>query len=250
MSAPAVSCQALGFQIGPHAILRDITFDLVAGEHLAIIGPNGAGKTTLIRMILGLEQPSTGRVEVYGGLPVKYPPQLLSYVPQRKYFEVEFPARVEEFVVSGLRRGWPWRVNRKERSLVALQLEVLGIERLQHQSLGSLSGGELQRVYLARALIRKPQLIVLDEPAAGMDIAAEGQLHHQLLAYQRESGATVVLITHDWEGARLHASQVLLLNKEIVAVGKPEFAAREELLLEVFGHTGHLRDSHKGHHHA
>jgi zinc transport system ATP-binding protein len=104
--------------------------------------------------------------------------------------------------------------------------------------LGRLSGGQLQRVYLARALVRRPRLLLLDEPATGVDRLGEVDLYRHLEAYQEETGATILMITHDWEAAH-HASHVLVLNRRVIGFGPPERALSEECLRQAFGHLGH-----------
>ena len=124
-------------------------------------------------------------------------------------------------------------------------MESTGVADIAARPIAVLSGGELQRVYLARSLVRKPRLLVLDEPGAGMDLAGEAEMYHILEHYQRASGATVFMITHDWEGARTHATHVLLLDRALVGFGPPKDVAAEENLLRVFGFAGHKEATHR-----
>jgi len=114
-----------------------------------------------------------------------------------------------------------------------------GVAHVAGRAIATLSGGELQRVYLARCLVRRPRLLILDEPGAGMDLAGEAEMYHLLEDYRKASNATVLMITHDWEGARVHATHVLLMHQGLAGFGPPEEVAREERLLAVFGFTGH-----------
>ncbi|MCF6285300.1 MAG: ATP-binding cassette domain-containing protein, partial [Candidatus Hydrogenedentes bacterium] len=138
------------------------------------------------------------------------------------------------------------RISRTHRERALRVMERTGVGNLANQSVQALSGGELQRAFLARSLVSKPQLLLLDEPAAGMDICGEAAMYHLLCDYQAESGATVMMITHDWEGARCHADQVLLLNRTVVGFGSAQEAASEERLLSLFGHRGHVHETHAG----
>jgi zinc transport system ATP-binding protein len=244
MTTPAVAVQNVGVRYGALFALRDVSLEVEEGAFVAIIGPNGAGKSTLLNVILGLVTPDMGQVRLFGAPTAQFPGAQLGYIPQVKTLDRSFPARAEELVITGLTRGWPWRMKREQREAAHAAMQLTKVAHLARRQLSRLSGGELQRVYLARTLIRRPRLLVLDEPAAGMDVAGEADMYHMLDAYQRESGATVLMITHDWEGARYHASKVLLLNREVLAYGPGREVAREENLLHAFGHTGHIAATH------
>lgn len=244
MSAPAISLQEVSVRFGEVVALRDVTLDIQEGGFVAVIGPNGAGKSTFLNVVLGIQTPTEGEVKLFGAAPRAFPGEQLGYIPQVKTLDRSFPAHAEELVATGLRRAWPWRIQREERARVVEAMRQTGTDHLARRQLARLSGGELQRVYLARTLIRRPRLLVLDEPAAGMDVGGEADLYHILDHYQRESGATILMITHDWEGARYHASQVLLLNRVVLGFGPPQEVAGEENLLKVFGHTGHVQATH------
>ncbi|GMU91649.1 MAG: putative metal transport system ATP-binding protein [Candidatus Hydrogenedentota bacterium] len=229
---------------GEFEALRDVSVSVPEGSYVAIIGPNGAGKTTLLNLILGLQMPTRGTVQVFGGAPEALRPDALGYVPQLKTLDRTFPAQAIELVITGMRRNWPWRVTEEERNTALDAMKRAGVKHVANRAISRLSGGELQRVYLARSLVRRPKLLVLDEPGAGMDLAGEAEMYHILERYQKESGATVLMITHDWEGARVHATHVLLLNRTVIAFGPPEDAGAEYRLLEVFGYAGHKAVTH------
>src|SRR5690606_20311759 len=190
-------------------VLEDVTFDLPAGRFLAIVGPNGGGKSTLVKVALGLVRPLRGHAALFGDRAGAHP-ERIGYVPQLKTFDRTFPATALELVVTGLRRSWPARIGREERERGVEALEHVGASQLEKRPLARLSGGELQRVYLARALARRPDLVFLDEPATGVDFLAEHDLHDLLEAYQEHTAelgrkATIVMITHDMAAARYHA---------------------------------------------
>jgi zinc transport system ATP-binding protein len=246
MSAMAVEVENISLRFGDTFALRDVSFAVAPSTFTAIIGPNGAGKSTLLKVILGLLTPGTGSVSVLGQDARSLERGIAAYVPQKKTFAGQFPATVLELVVSGLTGTWPWRISRSQREQALSVMERTGVGALANQSVQALSGGELQRAFLARSLVSKPQLLLLDEPAAGMDIRGEAAMYHLLGDYQAESGATVMMITHDWEGARCHADQVLLLNRSVVGFGPAQEAASEERLLSLFGHRGHVHETHAG----
>jgi len=249
MTAP-ISVENVSVRFGTLTALEDICFTVEPGAFVALIGPNGAGKSTLLNVILGIQQPTSGRVRLFGAPPGDLLGADIGYVPQLKTLDRSFPARPVELVVTGLRGHWPWRISPGERAAALEALDQTGVAHVARRPLARLSGGELQRVYLARTLVRQPRLLVLDEPGAGMDVAGEADMYHVLEAYQRQTQATILMITHDWEGARIHANRVLLLNRRILAYGPPQDAAREENLLRVFGHTGHAHLSHEEGGHA
>lgn len=219
-------------------VLSDVSFDLDAGEFLAIVGPNGAGKSTLIKVALGLVTPLTGHAALFGEDAGRHP-ERVGYVPQLKTFDRTFPATVLELVVSGLRRSWPAWVRAAERDAARAALAQVGAEKLATRSLPKLSGGELQRAFLARALVRRPSLVLLDEPATGVDFLAEHDLYDLLERYQAVGGATVVMITHDLAAARYHASRVAVLNRRLHGFGTPDEVLCEACLKKAFGHLRH-----------
>lgn len=237
-SVPALHVHHVSLRYGDASILEDVSFDLPAGEFLAIVGPNGAGKSTLVKVALGLKTPQKGHAMIFGR-PAGEQPKRVGYVPQLKTFDRTFPATAEELVVTGLRRSWPARVRGAEAEQAQAALERVGAGALARRPLARLSGGELQRAYLARALVRKPELVMLDEPATGVDFLAEHDLYDLLESYQFDTGATVVMVTHDLSAARYHASQVLVLNRRVHGYGAPDVVLCDECLEAAFGHRHH-----------
>ena len=238
---PAVHVHDVSVYFGAVQALKEVTFDLPAGEFLAIVGPNGAGKSTLIKVILGLVRPERGHAAILTDRAGTRSDRI-GYVPQLKTFDRTFPATVQELAVTGLRRSWPARITADERHLVAEALHRVGAAQLQRRPLSSLSGGELQRAYLARAFIRRPEVIMLDEPATGVDFLAEHDLYDLLEDYRVQTKATIAMVTHDLSVARYHATRVLVLNRRLHGYGPPEKALHESCLKEAFGHLGHSHD--------
>lgn len=235
---PVLHVHQVSVRLGEVPVLDEVSFDLEAGRFLAIVGPNGAGKSTLVKVMLGLIEPDRGHAAVFGRHAGDVP-ERIGYVPQLKTFDRSFPASVTELVVSGLRRTWPLRVTKTEREQATGALALVGAGRLAGRSLAKLSGGELQRAFLARALVRRPALVLLDEPAAGVDYLAEHDLYDLLERYQADNGATVAMVTHDLSAARYHADRVLVLNRKQHGFGPPEEVLCEPCLQEAFGHVGH-----------
>lgn len=235
---PVLHFHGVTVRFSEATVLEGVTFDLPAGRFLAIVGPNGGGKSTLIKVALGLVKPLSGHAALFGDRAGAHP-ERIGYVPQLKTFDRTFPATAEELVITGLRQSWPARVRPEEAELAAAALERVGARALARRPLARLSGGELQRAYLARALVRRPELVMLDEPATGVDYLAEHDLYDLLESYQADSGATIVMVTHDLSAARYHASKVLVLNRRVHGYGSPDVVMTEECLEQAFGHRHH-----------
>ncbi|MDZ7705489.1 MAG: ABC transporter ATP-binding protein [Trueperaceae bacterium] len=238
---PALHFHHVDVRFGEVDVLQDINFDVEPGEFVAIIGPNGAGKSTLIKVAFGLVTPRRGHAAIFGR-DAGDQPERIGYVPQLKTFDRSFPATALELVVSGLRRRWPAWIRTAERERARATLAQVGAEGLAQRPLAKLSGGELQRAFLARALIRRPDIVLLDEPATGVDFLAEHDLYDLLEKYQTETGATIAMITHDLAAARYHASSVVAMNRRVHGFGLPEEVLCESCLREAFGHIGHSHE--------
>lgn len=235
---PALHVHNVTVRFSDATVLENVSVDLAPGRFLAIVGPNGGGKSTLMRVALGLVKPHKGHAALFGE-DAGERPDLIGYVPQLKTFDRTFPATAAELVVTGLTRRWPARVGQRTRAMAANALAEVGAKHLLDRPLPRLSGGELQRTFLARALIRRPKLVLLDEPAAGVDFLAEHDLYDLLERYQAESGAAVAMITHDLAAARYHADDVLVLNRHVHGFGSPAEVLTEECLKTAFGHRHH-----------
>ncbi|MFH1682079.1 MAG: ABC transporter ATP-binding protein [Candidatus Eisenbacteria bacterium] len=242
MSRPAVEAEGLTVRRGEHPVLEDLTFSIPEGALLSIVGPNGAGKTTLFEVILGLVPPHRGSVRVLGEGPREIAAPRIAYVPQIKTLDRRFPAVAIELVLSGLLGRWPGPIGREDRRKAEAALRMVAAEPLARKPIDTLSGGEMQRVYLARCLAGEPRLILLDEPVTGIDAVGEQDFYSCLEEYRAEKNATLVIITHDWQVASYHSSHVLVLNRRVIGFGPPEEALTEETLRRAYGHLGHLHD--------
>ncbi len=212
---------ALGY--GPRSmVLSGINLSVERGEFLGIVGPNGSGKTTLLRTLLGLLPPLGGSVRIGEGVPLRY-----GYVPQRDTVDSLFPITVEEIVLMGRYRrvGLLRRPGRADRDAAQRALEHVGIADLARRNYPELSGGQKQRALIARALATEPDVLVLDEPTNGMDLASEHALLELVRRLHLESGLTVILVSH------LLANVANVTERiAIIAAGGLEVGARSEML--------------------
>lgn len=201
--------------------LRSANFTIYGGERVAVVGPNGAGKSTLFKAIVGLLPSVSGRVEILG---CEASPGYVSvgYVPQRDEVDLAFPVTVSDVVMMGRVRhiGWLRRPSRRDKEAVRRALEQVGLADMANRPLGELSGGQVQRAFIARALAQEAPLLLMDEPFAGVDAVSEEAILH-LLDRLRERRVTVLLATHDLTQAAERFDRVLLLNGEVIADGPP-----------------------------
>jgi zinc transport system ATP-binding protein len=239
MNDSAVSVNGLSVRYGDFMALDELKFDIPVHSFVAIFGPNGAGKSTFFKLLLGLVSPACGDFMLFGKDIRTVPPGWLAYVPQVKTLDRSFPALAMELVLSGLKMNWSWKRSKQDLHLCHRALEQVGARHLASQPLANLSGGELQRVFLARSIVRQPRLIMLDEPATGIDTVGESDMYKLLEKIQEDTRCTVLMITHDWHAATQHADLVLLLNKKQISYGKPEQVLTETNLRLAFGHMGH-----------
>ncbi|GAA0418914.1 zinc ABC transporter ATP-binding protein ZnuC [Cocleimonas flava] len=202
-------------------ILHDVSLQLQAGKILTVIGPNGAGKSTLIRILLGLETAQSGGV-------YRKPKLRIGYVPQKMAIDSLLPLTVERFV-SLSSRSFSNTAKAKDA------LEETGVKHLAKQAIQQLSGGEFQRVLLARALLRKPELLILDEPAQGVDVTGQAELYEQIAALKNTYGFGVLMVSHDLHLVMQKTDQVLCLNQHICCSGQPDDVSKHPEYQRLFG---------------
>ena len=234
-SSHALDIQGLWTGYGRRPVLEDVTFQVDAGEVLGIIGPNGSGKTTLLKTILGLVTPWQGEVSVLGK-PAVEQKKLMGYMPQAEQVDWDFPVTVGDVALMGryARRGPFRRTTREDRDAAGQALRQADMYELRDNLIGELSGGQRRRVLLARALANEPQLLLMDEPMAGLDATAQHQLL-DLLDDLRSQRTTIVLSTHDLSCVSAYCSYAACLNQRLIAFGPPSQVLNEEVLSQTFG---------------
>jgi zinc transport system ATP-binding protein len=204
-------------------VVRDINFSITPGEFAAILGPNGSGKTTLMKLALGLLKPTSGQVLLFGEPAETFTDwHKVGYVPQRtQATESRFPASVREIVNFGSYSGFsPLSIFKRDKSnRVDEAMEMAGIAQLASRRVSDLSVGQQQRMLIARSLVRKPELLVMDEPVAGVDAAGEEQFHTMVRRLNRDLGITIVMVSHDIGAVMREATTCACINRDIVFHG-------------------------------
>jgi ABC-type Mn2+/Zn2+ transport system ATPase subunit len=237
VDAPLLAMENVSVRYGTRTVLENISFDLSPGDGIAVVGPNGAGKTTLFQVIAGIIDPFEGVVRVSGHEPGGH--TCIAYVPQRSQVDWSFPATVADVVMMGRinKMGpflWPqaddWDIVRRSLKFVDL------IDYSQRQ-ISELSGGEQQRMFIARALAQEAELMLLDEPLNGLDVPAQESIL-SILETLQDREVTFMISMHDLRLAAEQFNQVMLLNKELLGLGSPEEVFTRDLLVKAY--QGHL----------
>ena len=233
MTAPAIDLRGVTVTLGGNRILDRIDLTVQQGEFLGILGPNGGGKTTIAKVVLGLIEPDAGSVEVLGGPPANARGRV-GYVPQSIVFDRGFPIRALDVVLLGrlgkLKRVGPFRRVDRERARAALRR--VGIEDLADRQIGNMSGGQLQRVVIARALAADAGVLVLDEPASNLDSNATAALYD--LLEELHANLTIVLIDHDLGVMHRYVQAVACVNRTIFHGHAKDLTG--EVLERIYGH--------------
>ena len=229
----ALEISKLNVYYGDDCALEDISLKVEEREFLGIIGPNGGGKTTLLKAILGLIQPQSGEILIFGDTGEKAR-RSIGYVPQFSRFDRRFPIRVEEVVLMGRLAGrTPWlvRYDARDREIVEALLKKLELADLKDRQIGQLSGGQLQRVLIARALAVEPRILILDEPTASVDSASKTRIYDILKELNQE--ITILIVTHDLSAVSSNIDKIACLNRQLYYHGRSELEAG--LVEKVYG---------------
>jgi zinc transport system ATP-binding protein len=219
-SPPLVELRRASVRYGAKVAVEAVSLAIRPGEIITLIGPNGAGKSTVVRLVLGILRPSSGEVR-------RKAPLSVAYVPQRLSVDPTLPLNVDRFL------DLPRPHSRGEKQAV---LTEVGAGRVQHQPIDTLSGGEFQRVLLARALLAEPELLVLDEPAQNIDHLGQVELYELIAELRRHRGCAVLLVSHDLHLVMRATDRVVCLNRRICCSGAPEIVGADPVYAELFGH--------------
>ncbi|MGZ4127857.1 MAG: metal ABC transporter ATP-binding protein [Actinomycetota bacterium] len=232
MHHPIVEFADVSFTYGEGLVLDHISLEIPDGAFVGVVGPSGAGKTTFLKLIAGTAKPGAGAVRVGGDdAPVR-----LAVVPQIEAIDWNFPVTVEEVVLLGRaadRRLVPWS-SREQRAEARTILDKLGIGDLAHRHIRNLSGGQQQRAFIARALMRRPDLLLLDEPTAGVDVKTRHDILHLLHSLNHE-GIAIVLTTHDLNAVAAHLPSLVCINRRLIAAGTPQEVLTPNVLRDLYG---------------
>lgn len=225
----------ISFGYGGQEVLKNINFTIASGDYVGIVGPNGAGKTTLLKIMLGLLEPTQGSINIFGHGPEESQQHVdIGYVPQKiAQTESFFPATVYEVIKSGRTAhvGAFGHFGKEDYQAVESAMQETDVQYLSQKLIGNISGGERQRVYIARALAGEPKVLVLDEPTVGVDISAKEKFYALLEKLNTERGLTIIIVSHDVDVVANEVKYVLCLNQELVChVSSKEF--KEENMVE------------------
>lgn len=219
VAEPIVRLENVWVWLGQTLALRDVSLDIEAGKFIGLMGPNGGGKTTLLKIIVGLIRPDRGRVVLQ-----KPVGKTVGYVPQEEYIDPEFPVTAYDVVEMGLygSLGVFTRRTERRRAEVLAALDLLGMKEHAGRGIGTLSGGEKQRVSIARAIVGKPSLLLLDEPTTGVDADARDDFFRTLRKLRESLSLTIILASHDIEVVPTQVDEVVCINQRVFVHAAPE----------------------------
>ena len=224
MNEEIVSLKNIEVYLNDSPVLEDINLSIERNIILGIIGPNGGGKTTLLKVILGLIKPDKGEVRVFGMSPEEGR-RFIGYLPQYTFFDLNFPISVFDVVLMGRYKGVFKNYSEKDRKAATNALKIVDMLEFRDRQIGRLSGGQLQRVFIARALAREPRLLLLDEPTASIDPEMQKSFYELLSELKKKMA--IVLVTHDIGVVSVYVDEMACLNRRLFYHGSKEIALRE-----------------------
>lgn len=230
LSPPLIELKQISVRIDERDIIKNIDFSLQKNEIITLIGPNGAGKSTLIKVILGITQPSSGQI-------IKNKKLKMAYVPQKFNPSHSLPLRVRDLL----------NLEKCDATTKAEIIRDTGIGKLKDAKVQQLSGGERQRALLARALLRQPDILVLDEPMQGLDIQSEAELYAYVRSLPERYGCAILIVSHDLQWVMQGTQRVICLNKHICCSGLPEHIQQDPAYLALFGNQRAFYQHHHDH---
>lgn len=237
MPVEVVSVRGLSFRYDTKTVLSNVSFSVAAGDYVGLVGPNGSGKSTLVRLILGLEKPTMGSVSLFDQPPGQFGQwEKVGYLPQKTTALGRFfPATVREVVALGLVPKRRTALNGHHKDAVERAMELMSIQEIKNKLIGELSGGQQQRVLLARALVKEPQLLILDEPTVAIDPEIRERFSEVILDLNRTRGVTILLVTHDTASIGKYAQKLLYLDREMIFYGGFDEFCHSAEMTKVFG---------------
>ncbi len=236
--APILRADGLGVHYESGPALDDVSFELRAGQRVAVVGPNGAGKSTLFKVIAGVLKPTRGKLYVYGSAPGGH--ICIAYVPQRSQVDWDFPVNVGDVVMMGRvgKMGLFRHRRARDVEIVRQALDVVRLTHLARRQIGELSGGQQQRMFIARALAQEAELMLMDEPLTGLDATSQEDIF-DILEQLRQRDVTVLVALHDLKLAAERFELVMLLKHQLLGFGPPAQVFEPEKLSQAYG--GHLQ---------
>ncbi len=245
---PIFDVKNLNFIVNGQKILSNISLEIFKSEYIAIIGPNGGGKTTLVRILLGLDKPTSGEVKLYGKKMSEFKRwDKIGYVPQRaSLVDTSFPATVEDIVNMGRtsKRALFSKKSKEDIQAVESAMIKMDVLHLKDRMVGDLSGGQRQRVMIARALASKPEILILDEPNTGVDVVSQKRFYTLLKKLNKEEKITVVFITHDIGVIADDIARLFTVNEKLQVCNSPKHALTCEDMSSLYGIDAHLIQNH------
>jgi zinc transport system ATP-binding protein len=228
MNSPLITLNKVNKAFADRPVLQNISMQLMQGEITTLIGPNGAGKSTLVKLILGLISPDSGSVTPIG------------YMPQKISIDPSLPISTCRFL----------QLANTSHKACHEALEMVGISHLAKSPIQTLSGGELQRALLARAILRKPNFLVLDEPVQGVDITGQNALYKMISELSKSLNCGVLMVSHDLHLVMSSTDKVICLNQHICCQGRPEQVTQDPAYIDIFGQTTAIYSHHHNHQHS